>query len=56
MSAALHLTEQLIAQASVTPADGQYQRIIAQRLTAAGCACRSLPLLEMLELHPREQP
>lgn len=43
MSAALHLTEQLIAQASVTPADAQCQQIIAQRLTAAGFECQSLP-------------
>ncbi|MEO7941533.1 MAG: succinyl-diaminopimelate desuccinylase, partial [Burkholderiaceae bacterium] len=43
MSAALHLTEQLIAQASVTPADADCQRIIAQRLSDIGFACQSLP-------------
>ncbi len=43
MSAALHLTEQLIAQASVTPADADCQQIIAQRLTAIGFDCEALP-------------
>lgn len=43
MSAALQLTEQLIAQASVTPADADCQRIIAQRLSAIGFDCTQLP-------------
>lgn len=43
MSATLHLTEQLIAQASITPADAQCQQIIAQRLIAVGFDCQSLP-------------
>ena len=42
MSAALRLTEQLIARASVTPADGGCQALIADRLRAAGFECHSL--------------
>jgi succinyl-diaminopimelate desuccinylase len=43
MSDTLRLTEQLIAQASVTPADADCQQILAQRLTAIGFACEHLP-------------
>ena len=43
MSATLQLTEQLIAQASVTPADADCQRIIAQRLSDIGFLCQHLP-------------
>ncbi len=43
MSATLALTERLIAQASVTPADARCQPIIAQRLAAIGFECRHLP-------------
>ena len=42
MSAALRLTEQLIARASVTPTDGGCQALIADRLRAAGFECHSL--------------
>jgi succinyl-diaminopimelate desuccinylase len=42
MSAALHLAEQLIACASVTPDDGGCQALIAARLSAAGFECRTL--------------
>ena len=42
MSEALRLTEQLIAQASVTPVDGQCQQIIAQRLTRLGFSCEPM--------------
>lgn len=42
MSATLRLTEQLIARASVTPADGGCQALIADRLRALGFACHSL--------------
>jgi succinyl-diaminopimelate desuccinylase len=42
MSEALRLTEQLIAQVSVTPADAQCQQIIAQRLTAIGFSCEPM--------------
>jgi succinyl-diaminopimelate desuccinylase len=43
MSDTLRLTEQLIAQASVTPADADCQQILAQRLSAIGFACEHLP-------------
>ncbi|MEP6969640.1 MAG: succinyl-diaminopimelate desuccinylase [Betaproteobacteria bacterium] len=42
MSDALRLTEQLIAQASVTPADADCQQILAQRLAAMGFSCEHL--------------
>ena len=42
MSKALHLTEQLIAQRSVTPADGQCQPILAARLAPLGFACETI--------------
>ncbi len=43
MSDTLRLTEQLIAQASVTPNDADCQSIIAQRLASIGFACEHLP-------------
>ena len=43
MSHTLQLTEELIAQASVTPNDADCQAIIAQRLAAIGFACEHLP-------------
>ncbi|MGE4242615.1 succinyl-diaminopimelate desuccinylase [Ramlibacter sp.] len=42
MSRALHLTEQLIAQRSVTPDDGDCQKILSARLQAAGFACETI--------------
>jgi succinyl-diaminopimelate desuccinylase len=42
MSATLRLTEQLLAHASVTPADGGCQALIADRLRAVGFECHSL--------------
>lgn len=42
MSRALHLTEQLIAQRSVTPQDGQCQAILAARLAPLGFACETI--------------
>ncbi len=42
MSAALHLAEQLIACASVTPDDGGCQAIVSARLASIGFDCRSL--------------
>jgi succinyl-diaminopimelate desuccinylase len=42
MSKTLHLTEQLIAQRSVTPEDGQCQPILAQRLQALGFTCETI--------------
>ena len=42
MSRTLHLAEQLIAQASVTPADAACQEIIGRRLAALGFACESM--------------
>lgn len=42
MSKTLHLAEQLIAQRSVTPEDGQCQAILAQRLQAAGFTCETI--------------
>jgi succinyl-diaminopimelate desuccinylase len=43
MSRTLHLTEQLIACRSVTPADGGCQDLIAARLAAIGFECQALP-------------
>jgi succinyl-diaminopimelate desuccinylase len=43
MSAALRLTEALIARRSVTPDDGGCQALIAQRLAPIGFVCESLP-------------
>ena len=42
MSAALHLTEQLIARASLTPHDDGCQALIAERLGAVGFECHTL--------------
>ncbi|HYE39679.1 MAG TPA: succinyl-diaminopimelate desuccinylase, partial [Ramlibacter sp.] len=42
MSKTLHLAEQLIAQRSVTPEDGQCQVILAQRLQALGFTCETI--------------
>jgi succinyl-diaminopimelate desuccinylase len=42
MSKTLHLTEQLIAQRSVTPEDGQCQPILRSRLAPLGFACESI--------------
>src|SRR4051812_3483115 len=42
MSKTLHLAEQLIAQRSVTPADGQCQSILAARLQPLGFACETI--------------
>ncbi|RYF36647.1 MAG: M20/M25/M40 family metallo-hydrolase, partial [Comamonadaceae bacterium] len=42
MSQALYLTEQLIAQRSVTPDDGQCQPILAARLQPLGFACETI--------------
>jgi succinyl-diaminopimelate desuccinylase len=42
MSKTLHLTEQLIAQRTVTPADGQCQAILAARLKPLGFACETI--------------
>lgn len=42
MSKTLHLTEQLIAQRSVTPVDGQCQPILQARLQPLGFACETL--------------
>lgn len=42
MSKTLHLAEQLIAQRSVTPEDGQCQAILARRLQAAGFTCETI--------------
>jgi succinyl-diaminopimelate desuccinylase len=42
VSKALHLTEQLIAQRSVTPQDGECQSILAARLKPLGFACETL--------------
>lgn len=38
----LHLAEQLIARASVTPADAGCQELIAQRLQAVGFQCETI--------------
>jgi len=42
MSNTLYLTEQLIAQRSVTPEDGQCQPILAARLQPLGFACETI--------------
>ena len=42
MSRTLHLAEQLIAQRSVTPEDGQCQAILAGRLKPLGFACETI--------------
>jgi len=42
MSKTLHLTEQLIAQRSVTPEDGQCQPILRARLAPLGFACENI--------------
>lgn len=42
MSSTLQLTEQLIARASVTPADGGCQDLIAQRLAPLGFVCETI--------------
>lgn len=42
MSKTLHLAEQLIAQRSVTPADGQCQPLIEARLAPLGFACETI--------------
>ncbi|MDB5954522.1 succinyl-diaminopimelate desuccinylase [Ramlibacter sp.] len=42
MSKTLHLAEQLIAQRSVTPEDGQCQPLIAARLAPLGFACENI--------------
>ncbi len=42
MYATLRLAEQLIAQASVTPEDGQCQRLIAERLAPLGFVCERI--------------
>ena len=42
MARALQLTEQLIAEPSVTPLDGRCQDIIASRLTPLGFVCETL--------------
>lgn len=42
MSRVLHLTEQLIAQRSVTPEDGQCQPIVEARLKPLGFACETI--------------
>ena len=42
MTATLRLTEQLLAQASVTPDDAGCQALLAERLRAMGFACESI--------------
>ncbi|TWO70097.1 succinyl-diaminopimelate desuccinylase [Caenimonas sedimenti] len=42
MSSALRLTEQLISQRTVTPADGECQSILAGRLAPLGFACETM--------------
>lgn len=42
MSKTLHLTEQLIAQRSVTPEDGQCQALLRARLEPLGFACETI--------------
>jgi len=42
MSRTLHLTEQLIARASLTPDDAGCQSIIAARLTPLGFVCETI--------------
>ena len=43
MSETLHLLETLIARASVTPADGGCQTVIAERLQPLGFTCEPMP-------------
>ena len=43
MSSTLHLLEALIGRASVTPADGGCQALIAERLRASGFSCEPMP-------------
>ncbi len=43
MSSTLHLLEALIAHASVTPADGGCQALIAGRLSSSGFQCEPMP-------------
>ena len=43
MSRALHLAEQLIAQASITPTDAGCQDLLARQLGALGFHCEALP-------------
>ena len=43
MSSTLHLLEALISRASITPADGGCQALIAARLLAQGCVCEAMP-------------
>ena len=42
MNRTLHLTEQLISRPSVTPLDGDCQKIIAERLTPLGFVCETV--------------
>src|SRR5687767_2194924 len=42
MPRALHLTEQLISRRSVTPEDGDCQRIIGERLAPLGFVCETM--------------
>jgi succinyl-diaminopimelate desuccinylase len=42
MTRALHLAEQLISRRSVTPDDGQCQRILGERLQPLGFACEAM--------------
>ncbi|MBA2672687.1 succinyl-diaminopimelate desuccinylase [Ramlibacter sp.] len=42
MNRALHLAEQLISRRSVTPEDGQCQKILAERLAPLGFDCESI--------------
>lgn len=42
MSKTLHLAEQLIARASITPSDAGCQELIAQRLRAIGFSCETI--------------
>ncbi|HSH90807.1 MAG TPA: succinyl-diaminopimelate desuccinylase [Ramlibacter sp.] len=42
MTRALHLTEQLISRRSITPEDGQCQRILAERLAPLGFVCETI--------------
>lgn len=43
MSSTLHLLEALISRASITPADGGCQALIAARLQAQGFVCEAMP-------------
>ena len=42
MARALQLTEQLMAEASVTPSDGRCQALLSARLQPLGFECESL--------------